>query len=381
VRHTDSPVSSELFDVAVIGRGAAGCAAALTLRQNGLCVLQVGRSKDRDGHWGETLPAAARPILARLGALARFDADGHRACCTHQSGWGQAEILERWGMFDPHGDAVVLDRHRFIGSLEAHVRAAGVQVAVAEVRNVHHDGNLFRLELREPERCRWAAAKVVVDATGRSAGVARSLGASRTVWARQVSFGAIFKAPPEMTLPLITMVEARPNGWLYGAPLDARHAVVWWTTDLARGAKTRLGRQKQMLHEVESAPHVGRWMQLQRLLPIGKWASRDASVAGLNLVAGDGWVAVGDAALSLDPLSSSGVSAALLSGLHAGTALSAWLHGDGNALLSYTRMLERVRDDHWAQRRRFYSLESRWTGTEFWRLRQSAPSQVVDSNL
>jgi flavin-dependent dehydrogenase len=80
-------------------------------------------------------------------------------------------------------------------------------------------------------------------------------------------------------------------------------------------------------------------------------------------VAGEGWLAIGDAAAALDPLSSHGIAAALAGGIEAARAIV-----EGS-----TERYERSIDASWtayvSMRRAFYAAERRWSGTPFWQRR------------
>ena len=86
----------------------------------------------------------------------------------------------------------------------------------------------------------------------------------------------------------------------------------------------------------------------------------------IEAASGPGWLAVGDAALACDPLSSQGLFNALYSALTAATALRRALAGDTGALTDYQRIIARVVDvyrDHLAA---WYGLENRWPDQTFW---------------
>ncbi|HEY6924108.1 MAG TPA: hypothetical protein VI653_11620, partial [Steroidobacteraceae bacterium] len=82
--------------------------------------------------------------------------------------------------------------------------------------------------------------------------------------------------------------------------------------------------------------------------------------------------AAGDAAISLDPLSTRGISAALLSGIHASHAAHAYLSGTPAAVASYAATLQRVYMEHCATRQSFYVMERRFEYAPFWRRRASS---------
>ena len=87
---------------------------------------------------------------------------------------------------------------------------------------------------------------------------------------------------------------------------------------------------------------------------------------GLDRFAGPGWLAVGDSALSFDPLSSQGLLTALYTGLRAGQAADRLLDGDDGPLEEYARRLEAIHDAYRRHRAAYYAAERRWADRTFW---------------
>ncbi len=82
---------------------------------------------------------------------------------------------------------------------------------------------------------------------------------------------------------------------------------------------------------------------------------------------GDGWIALGDAAATYDPLAGIGVAAALNKGL----SLARLLLGESNAT-AFARFAQAERaafNDYLTLRRSMYRRESRWTNAPFWQRR------------
>jgi flavin-dependent dehydrogenase len=90
----------------------------------------------------------------------------------------------------------------------------------------------------------------------------------------------------------------------------------------------------------------------------------------IETASGPGWLAVGDAALACDPLSSQGMFNAFYSALMAANALRRALAGDPNALADYQRIIARVVDAYRENLAAYYSMESRWPASPFWARRQ-----------
>ena len=98
----------------------------------------------------------------------------------------------------------------------------------------------------------------------------------------------------------------------------------------------------------------------------------------LRQVGGEDWVAVGDAAASHDPLSSTGIPHAIGSGVHGALNAANSLFSNGELLKGYQ---ESIHDDflqylrtHW----RYYRREDRWPDSVFWKRRTTPVS--IDPN-
>ncbi|WP_191488865.1 NAD(P)/FAD-dependent oxidoreductase [Pseudomonas sp. FEN] len=92
----------------------------------------------------------------------------------------------------------------------------------------------------------------------------------------------------------------------------------------------------------------------------------DASSGRLSVFHGLRWAAVGDAALSFDPLSSQGIATALYCGQHCAQAVHAALQGDPAALPGYAELLTRIYAAYLDNRQQFYGMEKRWSESIFW---------------
>jgi flavin-dependent dehydrogenase len=97
----------------------------------------------------------------------------------------------------------------------------------------------------------------------------------------------------------------------------------------------------------------------------------DAPSARLDRARGPGWLAVGDAASSFDPISAQGIHKALADALLAADAIAVWLgRGDARALDRYAAGVASRFDDYLQNRAYLYSLERRWVDAPFWARRQ-----------
>ncbi|WP_277182998.1 NAD(P)/FAD-dependent oxidoreductase, partial [Caballeronia sp. BR00000012568055] len=353
------------FDAVVAGRGPAGYASAIALRQQGYRVMMIGRTDLSSARWGETVPGTTAIVLSKLGVGEALSAEGHGACVTHRSCWGEVRLRERTAMQNPHGGGHLIAHERLIDALHARLLDLDTCVLDGQVLDVMRDDDGYRLRIECQGEETFVRARALIDATGRGARIAQRLGARRESACRLISLGAIFKVPADVPMRIETIVESRPGGWLYAAPLSPSKAVVWWITDTLPSSFTRMQRTDLLMQEADDSLHIGTWLALHRLSIEGESVVRDASVGALDHKVGDRWLAVGDAAASLDPLSSSGITSALMGGLHAANALSNTFDGDEQALTRYAAAIDEVFATHLQKRRQYYAMERRWE-TGFW---------------
>jgi flavin-dependent dehydrogenase len=309
---------------------------------------------------GETLPAASAAALRDLGITVEGLAPADAIACTGtSSSWGPGPPLERCAIADPYGHGWHLDRVRFDALLRARAGAVGVRLVAGSV-SVDMGEGVPRVRLAgEGVACRF-----VVDATGRRAAIARALGAARRNRAdRLVAVYAAARTGPD-DRDARTRVEATPAGWWYSARVGAGRRVVAFLTDadlLDRGlrAPARFGGALAGTRHV--VPEGVRIELATRPLTTAAHGSR------LTPPRGGGWVAVGDAALAFDPLSSQGILNALATGLMGAAAVCASLRGEGDdGLKRYENRLASVWAAYESHRAAAYALEDRWPREPFW---------------
>ncbi len=342
------PDKGRIADVAVIGGGPAGSAAAAMLARQGWRVTLLERERFPREHVGESLLPASMPVLEELGAMAAVREAGFLPKYGATMVWGRDPQPWSWQFREtspayPHAfqvwrpdfDQILLDNARGCGvDVREGCRVSGVVLrppqdewggeSLSTVRYVSDVGG--RGELR---------ARLVVDASGQAALLARQTGARQwDSFFRNLAVYAYFDrvtplAPPDENN---IFIEAYPHGWFWTIPLHNGWSSVGAVVDNAVGGEgiRRLGARGFLSAQLAQAPHTA-----SRLRDAG-WAAgprvvRDWSYSATQ-TAGPGYVISGDSACFVDPLFSSGVHLALMSGVmaaaYAATALKAAESGD-----------------------------------------------------
>jgi flavin-dependent dehydrogenase len=368
---------SFVWDVAIIGGGPAGSASAISLRQTfpSLRALLLESSDYARPRAGEVLPPVARNILAHLGVLSLMTApvatDSLGLACV----WGSGHLDETSYFYGMGGEGWHLERNRFDAMLAMRAEALGATVkrntALQSSRRI---GNLWQLQLNNGQ---LVDARFVIDATGRSATFARGNGACRQPHDALMAFSRVFHHDDVVEARMV--VEACAHGWWYTASLPGRRRVVSLLTDADLGRQLRLSSEEHWQHELLTTTHVRTLLEGASLQP--GILVRSAATVALNHIAGDGWLAVGDAASAFDPLSAQGITSALRSGILAGFAAGDILNGDHvHAIARYAKIIETQRSISLRSYREHYARERRWSDQPFWarRQHQPVPSQALD---
>lgn len=356
-----------MVDAVVVGGGPAGAATAIRLAQAGLTVQLHERSTYDRPRMGETLPPEVTPLLRDLGVWQRFDALNSLPSYQTASAWGQSEIAERSFIFSPHGTGWHTDRRAFDAMLSAAAADSGATVVrgsgITAVRRV---GDVFHVEAASPVQARW-----VVDATGRGARIARRLGAQRHQLDRLVSAARTFTLSPAQPVG-DTLLESTATGWWYVSPLPESRRLIAFFTDAGYASSARLSTVRGWDMALTATRHVAAYASGE---PNDSVLTVSAASHYLEPCTGPGWIAVGDAALAVDPLSSGGVafalrSAARAAGIVTGADPTVYRHEVSVAGARYRQL-----------RRDVYSWEPRFADTTFWRQRIEANAVSGSASL
>jgi flavin-dependent dehydrogenase len=370
------------FDVAVIGAGPAGAAIARWLALAGRRVALVERSSFDVPRVGESLAPAVQPLLKELGLWGPFRALEPLPSHGTRSHWGEdtprvhAHVMNPWGS-GWHVDRLAFDRMLADGACQVGA-IPFVGVALASCAETP-DG--WRLTLTErasehtADRGLSLSARILVDATGRAARLASRVGGWRLPLDHLVAAAVRFDGA-DVDRETYVLVETTADGWWYSAPVPGGGMMAMIMTDGDLCRRLRLGTADAWSARLPTAP-VTR-ARLAGARPAGGPRVFSAVSHRLRRPATARprpWLAVGDAALAVDPVSGSGVVRALRTARAGADAVLAVLDtGSTDAIARYETERDLECSRYLEERAMYYALERRFSGQPFWVRRDAAVS-------
>ena len=362
-----------VYDVVVAGAGPAGAATAHRLARTGRSVLVLERSRFARPRVGETLAPQVQPLLRELGVWERFGRTGPLPSWGTRSVWDVPEPTERSHVSSGYGSGWHVDRRAVDQMLADAADAAGAEVRTG-TSVVGACATPSGWEVTGSDGGRWFG-RVLVDATGRGAGVGRRLGAQRLAFDRLVAVAADWSGVDPAREGYL-LVEAGLDGWWYTAPLPGGRMVGMLMTDAdlcRREGLTDRARWRQRLHSSRvTAARIG-------AADVG--ASPRVHAAASHRLRRDGdarpWLAVGDAGLAVDPATGSGVLRALRSAATAAAVVGQLLDAQATTAATLARYeYERDREctAYLLERARYYGCVRRFR-TPFWSRRARPEEQ------
>lgn len=290
--------------VCVIGAGPAGATLAARLAGLGHAVCLIERRTFPRRHVGESLTPGVLPLLEMTGA---------RGIVEQAAFWPVHAVRVKWDKDleerrDPGPSGLLVDRGHFDLLLLERARALGVRVlqpAVVHERRRSAAG--WRLRVDTPNRRIELHAAFLAEATGRATmrGARRRRTGCRTL--------ALYAYWRGESLPRVPRIEAGSDQWFWGVPLpdgsyntlafvDAEQFRARASTPLTAYFRTLIARSG-LLTGCEAVRPASRVFAIEATPYLDDECIEPRRIR------------VGEAALALDPLSSSGVQNAIQSAL------------------------------------------------------------------
>ncbi len=363
----------ERVDVTIIGGGPAGAAASIILKKRhpDKTVLLVEASHYENWRVGETLSPDAGKAFRELDIWDSFQKNEPLPTLGTCAAWESEEIHENEFLFHPEGKGWHLNRVQFDQWMadEAVKKGATLLTDTRYVRHQRSSDQQFKLTLQNKAGEFQVETNLVIDASGRSSGFLKHSQGKKQAYDRLSGSIGFFKAdssPSEIST--YTLVEAMEDGWWYSAVLPDQQVVVAYMTDADILKKKNLKEISSFCGMLEQTKYTK--LRVENDVPLKPLAILSAASLMSDPVCGNGWLAVGDAVSTFDPLSSQGIYKAIRSGMFGAYAISDFFNGDDSGFAKYERFIKEEYNEYLSTRSQFYNMVKRWPESEFWLRRQ-----------
>lgn len=351
-----------MAEICVIGAGPAGSSFAARMAQFGHQVTIIERAVFPRSHVGESLSPGVLPLLDITAARAAVQAASFRRVERVNVTWGGAPQIRRGG----REEGLLVERGEFDRLLLQHAQSLGVRVLQpARVRAIHGDECGWLIDAQTDAGPVPLRVDFLATATGRSA--RRSPGKQRT-GCRTVALYAYWRG---RALPGEPSIEAGRDAWYWGVPLPngSFNTLIFVDADQARGPGCL---RERFLKRLGASGLVAQCREAQML---GGVRALDATayLDGTSVTRSS--IKLGETALALDPISSSGVQKAVQSAIAAAAVANTLLRrpAAGEAAMQfYQDSLTDASRQHARWAAQHYRTVAERLGGAFWQARAAA---------
>jgi FADH2-dependent halogenase len=305
-----------VYDVVILGGGPAGSAAATTLARGGRKVLVLEREKFPRFKIGESLLPGSTEIFDRLGLREKLDARfiiKHGAEIATSCGSFNLKFYFREGLQVSYPTAYQVTRSEFDQILLDHAAENGAEIRhEVQVERVDFDPEGGTVKLKGGETVR---AKFVIDTTGRNSILGTQFGLKKS-YAHLQKF-AVYAHYENVDREegidgsLIRVIRAQDR-WFWMIPLTETRMSIGVVMDMADFKRYKTPPEKFLEEAIAEQPVITERMRhATRATEV--YAAGDYSYRNTRM-SGERWVLAGDAAGFIDPVFSTGVFMALVSG-------------------------------------------------------------------
>ena len=363
-------------NIVVAGNGLSGTSAVLSLNQRGHHVRWIApASKELDSHWPESVQLSGLLSLDKLVEIEPILKKCAIPVSSHYSCWGSTQLTQRLCSFNgaDQKDLILIDKQSLIHQLQLATNTENINRQSSKIRSFTQDREELTGKLRNGESFR---SRFVIDATGASSALRHSITEISSIDQFHVLYWQL--SNPQNPRIHSTFLEAVPTGWWYAAPLLRGGLSLFFATDLKQSVDCDVKTTHYIAEKLNETTHLKHWIKELNLYQFSAPIIRHHSVhyqqqtmQVSNQTSEHTFFRAGDAAISLDPLSSHGSTNAIWSGLQVAECVD-HLHQQWSSdrCIAYHKAIERSMIHHLNARQQIYEQETRFRDHPFWTARR-----------
>jgi flavin-dependent dehydrogenase len=323
-----------VYDAIVIGGGPAGATAALKMRREGLSVLVLDRAEHPRFHIGESMLPRMMALMKELGLEERLAKVPQVEKFGAEFAWAEEPEKSMHFRFDgglPVGCTYAFNIERSLMD-DMLLRAAQDEGAVVREGVTVKDVPVLRDGEVEVETSAGRfKGKWLVDASGQGSFLGKLLKTRRVIPNhRKIAFFGHFrnvdrKPMPVGGYPTIVMYK---EGWFWMIPINSEVVSIGMVMDAEAAKKLPVKHDQALRWALPRVPHIARQLRNSQY-PESNHILADFSYR-CEPFAGPGYFLVGDAAVFVDPIFSTGACMAMMGGVRVAETVAKLVRGAKN---------------------------------------------------
>jgi len=352
-------------DVLIIGGGPAGASAAISiLKYSKLSVSIVEVSNLENVRVGEQVSKSIFDFLDLLGIeKSDFGNDCFLPGYISNTAWGNSKISSRHSIQSTEVDSYQLNRDIFDLVMLSKAQEKGASLFL-ETKCILFNKNTdnWEVEINNSDLGTIIiVSKYLIDASGRQSHLSRQLGAKIFKADELIAVGAFLEFNKDKPLEHEIFLESVEDGWWYYALLPNNKILVTLYTDAKIIKEKRLSSIKNWSNALQNTVHMKH--KVSGTISYEKLWVRNAfsHITDFSMI--PDFIAIGDAAVSFDPISSMGIGFAISSACNGALAI---IDGSKERIATYQSDLHNIYHHYLDTRVQYYQQEVRWLDSTFW---------------
>lgn len=346
-------------DVIIIGGGISGLILSLLLRRKQIPHIVLDRvQKQKVMALGETLPPSAMALLEELELLTFFQENALRKTYGYHAVWG-SNTLQTTNFFtsNPFKYGLKIDKQAIQTALKAKVASHILPFDL--LNTIEHTKDKVTVTIAHKKEKQHIEGNYIVDATGRNRVVLHALQIPIKQYDELLAFSCHLPKKKHKHMIHEVLTESFAGGWGIVSGLDKETQVMTLYTTKNTGLHTRLTNYSNWKTILADTKYLRKYLVKEAPSTIhgGK-----ANSSAPQQISGESWIAIGDAAMAFDPLSSHGITNAIYTAYRASEAFI----NPSYSLQDYHQDMQAILATYLDTKNTLYLREQRWPEAVFW---------------
>jgi len=341
-------------DVIIVGGGVSGLVLSVLLKEQNIDHIVLKRvEKQKTLELPETLPPSTMVLLESLNLLELFSKSSSKTFGYHSLWYSDTLTTDNFFYHNPYKYGLKLHKKQLLQDLEALV--SHHVLPFNNLLKLHQTNDKVSLTIESDNTAQTIKGKIVVDATGRKKAILKQLGIHSESFDDQVALSCHlpYIKHPKLIYPVF--VESFEYGWGIVTSLNEQLNSITLYTKKGSPILPQLKEYQNWKNVLSNTKILKDFLTDY---PNCKIAGGIANTSKSSQIAGSNWLAIGDAAIAFDPLSSHGISNAIYCAKLASSAIRSYMTNDTiSSFENYENIVFQIFNEYLKQKIELYDRE------------------------